>query len=177
MTTADIVSKATSYLQGGVADPDDVLRWRTHLRENKHPALARALSRRLAEGFIGGDALTADQVDEIWDACKTTKPFRRRGGCSSAVRPDPRPDHPPPANPAQAPSRDKLREQLALMTSKDPDLAASVRHDWALQFLQASPAHPSAETWGLPGASSSAGGTGTGDRPAWSSRCATTSRR
>jgi hypothetical protein len=152
MTTADIVSKATSYLQGGVADPNDVLRWRTHLRENQHPALARALSRRLAERFIVGDAFTADQVDAIWKACKTDEAFSQAPRVlKRRVDPGPETQITAPAVKPKAPSPETLREQLALMTSKDPDLAASVRHDWALQILQADTATSTAETLGIAG--------------------------
>ena len=133
-TTAD----AKRYLEGGFADADRVLKWREDLRAQGAPALARALSRRLAERFIGGEALTAKQVDAIWDACKADEAFsharrvlKRR--CEL------------PGGTAE------LREQWALMTSKDPDLAASVRHDWALQILDARLDTSSAEALGIAG--------------------------
>ena len=152
MTTADIAASATDYLQGGLADPDDVLGWRKHLRKNQHPALARALSRRLAERFIGGDAFSADQVDAIWRACKTDEAFSQaRRVLKRRVMPDPDTRITAPAVDPRAPDAETLREQLALMTSKDPDLAASVRHDWALQILQPDTVTSTAETLGIAG--------------------------
>ena len=126
------------YLDGGIADADQVLAWRTELRKQGARTTARALSRRLAEGFIQGQAVTAAQADAIWDACKADEAF------SQARRVLKRRCEPVPPS-------DELREQWALMTSKDPDLAASVRHDWALQILGANLEKSSAETLGIAG--------------------------
>jgi len=149
-TTADA---AGQYLDGGHATVDDVLEWREELRAEGAPALARALSRRLAENFIKGNALTADQVDAIWKACKADEAFSHaRRVLKRRLYPDASTTiTAPPADPAKAPTKDKLREQLALMTSKDPDLAASVRHDWALAILDANLEKSSAETLGIAG--------------------------
>ena len=133
-TTAD----ARRYLDGGFADVDQVLEWRRQLRDQGAPALARALSRRLAERFIGGDALSAAQADAIWRACKADEAFSQARRVLTR-RCDP------------VPPSDELREQWALMTSSDPDLAASVRHDWALQILDARLDTSSAETLGIAG--------------------------
>lgn len=153
MTTHEIADAATRYLAGGVAGTDTVLGWRTHLRAHQRPALARALSRRLAEGFIAGDELTTDQVDAIWKACRTDEAFSHARRVLKR-RVDPLADTriiAPPADPSTAPTASQLRDQLALLTSKDPDLAASVRHDWALRLLQADLATSSAETLGIAG--------------------------
>ncbi len=153
MTEIEIISQAKRYLDGGVADADQVLSWRAELRDKKVPALARALSRRLAAAFIGGEALSTDQVDAIWQACKADEAFSHaRRVLKRRYEPDASTTIiGPPADPSAAPTKDELREQLALMTSKDPDLPASVRHDWALQILDAKPATSSAETLGIAG--------------------------
>jgi len=151
VTDNEIVSLARPYLDGGRADADQVIAWRKALRQGS-PAIARALSRRLAEDFISGQALSADQVDEVWRACKTDEAFSHaRRVLRRRYQPDPdTPISKPPEHP-KAPTEDALREQLALMTSKDPDLPASVRHDWALQILKADCGTSSAETLGIAG--------------------------
>lgn len=147
-TTDTTVARARQYLGGAHADPDHVLGWRRTLRREQQPALARALSRKLAEQFIGGTRLSVKQVDALWKACKTDEAFsharrvlnRRRSGKNLLDHPD-----------SGDVSADELREQAALMTSKDPDLAASVRHDWALRILEPDLERSSAETIGIAG--------------------------
>src|SRR3954468_1277169 len=138
MAETTTTAAARRYLDGGFADVDQVLEWRTQLRDQGAPVLARALSRRLAERFIGGEALSAAQADAIWRACKADEAF------SQARRVLKRRCEPVPPS-------DELRQQWALMTSKDPDLAASVRHDWALRILDPRLDTSSAETLGIAG--------------------------
>ena len=146
----ETVQHARCYLETGASDAKDVLAWREQLRQHGQPVLARALSRRLAERFIAGMSLTVEEVDKLWKACKTDEAFsharrvlnRRRASAENilAARSD-----------YQPPSAQKLREQAALMTSKDPDLAAAVRHDWGLKILEADLQTSSAETLGIAG--------------------------
>ncbi len=145
------MQRATLFLEGRTSDAKDVLAWRKQLRTHGQPVLARALSRILAEQFIQGTALTEDEVDDLWKACKTDEAFsqarrvlKRRRASAANILPA-RPGSPPP------PTAQKLREQAALMTSKDPDLAASVRHDWALQILEPDLHASTAETLGIAG--------------------------
>lgn len=148
--TADTVQRARRYLESGTSDPKDVLAMRQQLRTHGHPVLSRALSRKLAERFIAGTSMAMDEVDQLWKACKADEAFsharrvlkRRRTGAPNIVAP-------PPGY--QPPSAQKLREQAALMTSKDPDLSAAVRHDWALTMLEADLQTSSAETLGIAG--------------------------
>lgn len=145
-----MVEQARRFLASGVGEAGVVLALRQALRPT-HPALARRLSRRLAERLIGGTPMTVTEVDTLWQACKTDEAFsharrllrRRREGA-------PQIDPARPGDPAPVAAQ-TLREQHAMMTSKDPDLASSLRHDWALQLLQADLAHGSAETLGIAG--------------------------
>jgi predicted acylesterase/phospholipase RssA len=141
---------AVRYLEGAASDAKQVLASRKQLRSSGHPALARALSRKLAERFIAGAAIAMDDVDELWKACKADEAFshgrrvlRRRRFSAPNVLPAPAA--------YQQPTPQTLREQAALMTSKDPDLAAFVRHDWALTILQPDLQESSAETLGIAG--------------------------
>ena len=83
-TTAD----ARRYLDGGFADVDQVLECRRQLRDQGAPALARALSRRLAERYIGGDALSAAQADAMSNSrsTATTRAPRPRSTSRSSGR-------------------------------------------------------------------------------------------
>jgi len=153
MSINDTILRANDYLKGrGTPDVGDVLAWRKELRSGGQPALARGLSRKLAERFIAGNEMRFDEADAIWKACKTDEAFsyaRRVLGrlISSALHKN--------ITPAKAgvevSSAQKLLEQAALMTSKDPDLAASVRHDWALRILSPDLETSSAETLGIAG--------------------------
>jgi predicted acylesterase/phospholipase RssA len=146
----DVIRKARGFLAGDPQDPATVLAWRKTLREKGEPALARALSRTLAERFIGGLSLSTDEVDALWKACKTDEAFSHARRVLHRRRT--RAAHIRPAAPGyEPPTPQKLREQLALMTSKDPDLAASVRHAWALGILEPVMATSSAETLGIAG--------------------------
>lgn len=145
-----MVEQARRFIAGGQGEVAAMLTLRQGLRP-QHPALARQLSRRLAERLIQGKAMTVTEVDALWQACRTDEAFsharrllRRRREGAPQIGPA-RPGDPAPVD-AQT-----LREQHALMTSKDPDLAASLRHDWALQLLQADLTHSSAETLGIAG--------------------------
>ncbi|MBL8343474.1 MAG: patatin-like phospholipase family protein [Rubrivivax sp.] len=153
-TIQDVVDSARHYLHTKQGEPHQVLAWRDRLRQAGQPFLARQLSRRLANGFIQGDEVAEDDVDALWKACKADEAFsqarrvlRRRAAGVAHILPRRTPVDPkrPP------PSAQRLREQLALMTSKDPDLAASVRHDWALQLLQPDLESGTAETLGIAG--------------------------
>ena len=149
MTETGAVGNAKRYLAGGSANVDDVLAWRLELRAGA-PALARALSRKLAEDFISGEERTADQVDAIWRSCKKDEAFSHaRRLLRRRTDPKTRTISRPPANHETAPSPQELIEQFALMTSKDPDLAASIRHDWALRILRPNLQTSSAETLGI----------------------------
>jgi predicted acylesterase/phospholipase RssA len=146
----DLSQKVRGFLEGEAADPKTVLHWRTDLRKAGQPALARALSRKLAERFIGGVSLSVDEVDAVWKACKADEAFsharrvlRRRQPNASYVRDAPQE--------YRAPAPQQLREQAALMTSKDPDLAASVRHKWALRILEPDLDKSTPETLGIAG--------------------------
>lgn len=145
-----LAENAKRFLSGDPEDPTRILEWREQLRASGEPALARALSRKLAEQFIRGLSLSTEEVDKLWKACKTDEVFsharrvlhRRRTGVANMR---------PASQDYVGPTAQKLREQAALMTSKDPDLAASVRHDWALRILEPDLATSSAETLGIAG--------------------------
>lgn len=148
-----MVEQARRFLADGKLGEGEVgalLALRQALRP-QHPALARQLSRRLAERLIQGQAMTVTEVDALWQACRTDEAFsharrllRRRREGAPQIGPA-RPGDPAPVG-AQT-----LREQHAMMTSKDPDLAGSQRHGWALDLLQADLQHGSAETLGIAG--------------------------
>lgn len=148
-----MVAQARRFLADGKLGDGEVatlLALRQALRPS-HPALARQLSRRLAERLIQGEAMTVTEVDTLWQACRTDEAFsharrllRRRRESAPQIGPARPGDTAPVA--AQT-----LREQHAMMTSKDPDLAASLRHGWALDLLQADLTHSSAETLGIAG--------------------------
>lgn len=143
------IESAEHFLRGGPYNAEEVLAWRKDLREQGYPALARSVSRKLAESFIAGASMRCDVVDKLWKACKSDEAYsqarrillRRRDGA---------PNIDSVASYAGL-SPQLLREQAALMTSKDPDLAASMRHIWALQILEADLATSTAETLGIAG--------------------------
>ena len=145
-----LTAQVQRFLRGEPQNPETVLAWRDTLRSSGEPARARALSRTLAERFISGLSLSTEEVDRLWKACKTDEAFshgrrvlqRRRTGVAHMR---------PAARDYASPTPQKLREQAALMTSKDPDLAASVRHGWALRILEADIPTSSAETLGIAG--------------------------
>ncbi len=146
-----IVSEANAYLDGAPAAAGTVLKWREALRGGGEPALARRLSRRLAEDFIAGTRLGEVDVDLLWKACKTDEAFsharrvlHRRVTKASNILPAGE-DY------KKRPTPQTLREQSALMTSKDPDLSASMRHEWALRILEPDLQSSSAETLGIAG--------------------------
>lgn len=146
-----VISQANAYLGGAPATARTVLKWREALRGGREPALARRLSRKLAEDFIAGWELDERDVDGLWNACKSDEAFsharrvlHRRLTNTSNVVPA-REEYP------KRPTPQKLREQSALMTSKDPDLSASMRHDWALRILEPDLQTSSAETLGIAG--------------------------
>lgn len=145
------VETARRFLTGGAGEVAAMLALRLALRPS-HPTLARQLSRRLAEQLIQGRPMAVTDVDQLWKACKTDEAFsharrvlRRRLDNAPHIGP------PPPGDTSAPEAAHKVREQLALMTSKDPDLAASMRHDWALQILQPDLAQGSAEALGIAG--------------------------
>jgi predicted acylesterase/phospholipase RssA len=153
MSLEEIAAKARHYLESEADDPTMVLKWREALRGD-FPFLARQLSRRLAERLIQGTQMSAEAADGVWRACKTDEAFsharrvlqRRFKGDKFILPPTLEYKKTP-----DAPSDDTLREQLALMTSKDPDLSANQRHDWALTILKAVPQTSSGETLGIAG--------------------------
>jgi predicted acylesterase/phospholipase RssA len=148
-----LIANANRFLEGTlVVDLKDVLEWRKHLRRAKEPALARKLSCKLAEDFIAGKEMSECDVDTLWKACKTDEAFsharrvlhRRRTNAKNILCTN--------TNYAKIrPSEQTVREQLALMTSKDPDLSASMRHDWALDILKPHIASSTTETLGIAG--------------------------
>src|SRR5689334_893904 len=143
-------TNADAFLKGQERSAKDVLGWRLTLRGGGDPATARALSRRLAEQFISGIEMNEDDVDSVWKACMADDAFsharrvlKRRVQGDGVRRVEVYP---------KRPSRVTLVEKWALTTSKDPDIAASVRHDWALKILQAIDLNldtSSAETLGI----------------------------
>lgn len=145
-------ANADAFLKGQERSPKDALGWRLTLRGGGDPATARALSRRLAEQFISGIEMNEDDVDSVWKACMADDAF------SHARRVLKRRVHGDGVRKVEVypkrPSRVTLVEKWALNTSKDPDIAASVRHDWALKILQAIDLNldtSSAETLGIAG--------------------------
>ena len=145
-------TNADAFLKGQERSAKDVLGWRLTLRGEGDPATARALSRRLAEQFISGIEMNEDDVDSVWKACMADDAFsharrvlKRRVQGDGVRKAEVYP---------KRPSRVTLGEKWALNTSKDPDIAASVRHDWALKILQEIDLNldtSSAETLGIAG--------------------------
>jgi predicted acylesterase/phospholipase RssA len=149
LNTQESADAAQRFLLTDTCDPSEILEARKQLRPT-HPALARRLSRRLSEKLIRGETMRASDVDVLWKACKTDEAYglarrvlKRRVDGDAHIVP-----YPPGS---EQPSEQELREQLAMMTSKDPDLAASLRHDWALQILKPDLAKGTAETLGIAG--------------------------
>jgi predicted acylesterase/phospholipase RssA len=145
-----LILNVQEYLRGKPQDPATVFAWRDELRRREKPALARALSRKLAERFIGGVSLSTEDVDRLWKACKTDEAFSHARRVLHRRRRNDRTIRPAAAG-YLGPTPQKLREQEALVTSKDPDLAASIRHEWALQILEPDIDRSTAETLGIAG--------------------------
>ncbi len=147
-----LYAEVDGFLNGNPQNPTTAFLWRQELRRRGQPALARALSRRLAEKFISGEAMSINDVDTLWKACKADELFsqarrillRRSGRVESGNITSATGDY-------KGPSQQTLLEQTALMTSKDPDLAASMRHDWALAMLKPDLETSSGETLGIAG--------------------------
>lgn len=147
-----VLERTQAFGPGSTESTEDVLAWRAALRNAERPAAARALSRKLAEEFIAGRrSMQINEIDVLWKACKADEAFsharrvlmRRRGGNDARIL---------PADQGYKPPSDQyLREQHALITSKDPDLSASLRHEWALTLLNADLKTSSAEALGIAG--------------------------
>jgi predicted acylesterase/phospholipase RssA len=130
------VKAARAYLEGvGVEqEPEDVLDLRDDLARSE-PALANQLARELARRFLQNKTRMQDRVvDRLWKACKEVEAFgfarrilKRRLDSSGQITDK---DY------KGAPGEVTLRQQRALCTSKDPDLSAAMRHDWALEILR-----------------------------------------
>jgi hypothetical protein len=148
------VEEARRYLSDGNLDASNVLDLRQRLHAAGYPTLARALSRRLAERFIDGKQMTITEVDRLWRACKTDEDFsharrilwRRRTPNLANILPETS-----DAGLPTPPTAQVLQEQHALAISKDPDLAADVRHHWALEVLDPDPERSRPETLGIAG--------------------------
>jgi tetratricopeptide (TPR) repeat protein len=141
---------ARSFLEsGGGWDAEPVLDLQSDLSVAE-PAVAAQLARELASRFLKRQKpLTTEVVDRIWKACKQVEAFGfarrvlgRRVERWEQIIVKPYPDEP---------SDLTLRQQRALCTSKDPDLSAAMRHDWALEILRPEQEPNDAETQGIAG--------------------------
>lgn len=136
LTTRPVMA-ARGYMEGQAdRDPEDMLDLRDDLARSE-PVVASQLTRELARRFLQGKKRMSYQaVDRLWKACKDVEAFgfarrilkRRREGTADIMGEKHYKD---------APGELKLRQQHALCTSKDPDLSAAMRHDWALAILDA----------------------------------------
>jgi predicted acylesterase/phospholipase RssA len=123
---------AHRYLVGSECQADHALDVRQALLQSD-PVTAYELTREVARRFLRTPQATSPQtVRRLWKACKQVEAFglaRRilrlrieelRSGCT----------------PMSATELGELIQQRALCTSKDPDLSAAMRHDWALEILK-----------------------------------------
>ncbi|HEV8548914.1 MAG TPA: patatin-like phospholipase family protein [Polyangiaceae bacterium] len=101
------------------------------------PVQSSELTREVARRFLHADLpMDAATLQRTWKACKRVEAF----GLARRIL------HRCRLELAALPSLDetqqklalKLQQEQALCTSKDPDLSAAMRHDWALQLLKPS---------------------------------------
>lgn len=105
---------------------------------------------RRAQSFLAGESLPFDEADALWQQCKREDQLSLARSVLSRLRLS-----------GQLPAARKIKRELcrheALLTSKDPELSSSMRHDRALDLLteQFDIQHPSmdgdAETLGIAG--------------------------
>jgi predicted acylesterase/phospholipase RssA len=125
---------AAKIIAGGEADPHEILDLAADLGKSE-PLLAHQIVRKLALAFLQAKKkLKTRAVDRLWKACKEVEAFafarrilKRRLDDSPQIIAEQYPGQP---------SELTLRQQRALCTSKDPDLSAAMRHDWALKILR-----------------------------------------
>jgi predicted acylesterase/phospholipase RssA len=88
-----------------------------------------------AAAFLAGEALSIDTIRELAKACRKADHLSLARSVLSRLRTDPKAVLPggKPPSPTQ---RGLLITDEALLTSKDPELAASVRHDQAIELLE-----------------------------------------
>jgi len=90
-------------------------------------------TRRRAQAFLAGEALTFNEADALWKQCKKADELSLARSVLSRMRKEDGSliDGLPPARQI----REELCRQEALLTSKDPELNAAMRHDRALEVL------------------------------------------
>jgi predicted acylesterase/phospholipase RssA len=107
-----------------------------------------------ASSFLAGEDLAFSEADELWQALKKANELPLARSVLGRLR---KGDHLLDGLPADPTILDKLCQQEALLTSKDEELAATVRHGQALKILQEgfrsldSPAFRDPETLGIAG--------------------------
>ena len=137
MRTRVVISRpeeaARRYLAGSeYQHPDHALDVRQVLLWSD-PVVAHKLTREVARRFLRAPQDTSPQtIRRLWKACKQVEAF----GLARRILRHRIAELKSSDGPVSAAELSELSQQRALCTSKDPDLSAAMRHDWALEILK-----------------------------------------